>query len=215
MKLLPLSSKSCMLIERCEVMRKKAHVYLARYLMDQLDWEEFEQYKKAFYIGSVLPDVKPTFLYRRHEFEGCFDHMLRMMDKLAKKHTSEKVKMNSYCMLMGEISHYLADFFTYPHNKEFRDGFAAHCHYEKFLTQRLKEYVKSDEAIDVKNHVLALGTREEIEAYVKKEHRAYRREGMGLQNDVTYIVKVSYLVIEALIHMFTKTRMQMIAGAQA
>lgn len=30
-------------------------------------------HRKAFYLGSILPDCKPSFLTQRHEFEGTFE----------------------------------------------------------------------------------------------------------------------------------------------
>ena len=53
-------------------MRKKSHITLARYLVKESRDKELKKHKYAFYLGSVLPDIKPSFIYRRHEMKGTF-----------------------------------------------------------------------------------------------------------------------------------------------
>ena len=49
-------------------MRKKSHISLARYIVNSLDDKELKKHRFSFYIGSVLPDIKPSFIYKRHMF---------------------------------------------------------------------------------------------------------------------------------------------------
>ena len=51
-------------------MRKKSHISLARYIVNSLDDKELKKHRFSFYIGSVLPDIKPSFIYKRHEING-------------------------------------------------------------------------------------------------------------------------------------------------
>ena len=54
-------------------MRKKSHILLARYLADQMQTTaSLQSHRKAFCLGSILPDIKPSFITRRHEFYGTF-----------------------------------------------------------------------------------------------------------------------------------------------
>ena len=43
-------------------MRKKSHISLAKYLMNNMQVQDLNEHKKAFYIGSILPDIKPSFI---------------------------------------------------------------------------------------------------------------------------------------------------------
>ena len=55
-------------------MRKKSHILLARYLADQMQTTaSLQSHRKAFCLGSILPDIKPSFITRRHEFYGTFE----------------------------------------------------------------------------------------------------------------------------------------------
>ena len=53
-------------------MRKKSHISLARYIVANTKDEELKKHKLSFYIGSILPDCKPSFVYKRHEISGTF-----------------------------------------------------------------------------------------------------------------------------------------------
>ena len=54
-------------------MRKKSHISLAQYIVKDMEVPVMMDHRKAFYLGSILPDCKPSFLTQRHEFEGTFD----------------------------------------------------------------------------------------------------------------------------------------------
>ena len=46
-------------------MRKKSHISLARYIVNNMEDNDLKKHKLSFYIGSVLPDIKPSFVYKR------------------------------------------------------------------------------------------------------------------------------------------------------
>ena len=50
-------------------MRKKSHISLAGYLVREMNLEEFDRHKKAFYLGSILPDLTPKMITSPHEFQ--------------------------------------------------------------------------------------------------------------------------------------------------
>ena len=54
-------------------MRKKSHISLAQFIVKNSDSLELNQHKKAFYLGSILPDCKPSFLTEKHQFNGTFE----------------------------------------------------------------------------------------------------------------------------------------------
>lgn len=71
-------------------MRKKSHISLARYVVNALDDEELRKHKFAFYVGSILPDIKPSFIYRRHEMDGTFADLKRHIERLSEGRKSDK-----------------------------------------------------------------------------------------------------------------------------
>ena len=63
-------------------MRKKSHISLARYIVANTEDEGLKKHWLSFYIGSVLPDCKPSFIYKRHEITGTFPKLRKDIDAL-------------------------------------------------------------------------------------------------------------------------------------
>ena len=128
-------------------MRKKSHISLARYMVENLKDEELKRHKFSFYLGSILPDIKPSFLYKRHEMDGTFPYVSRHIRRLSEGDALiRKKKGCKYYRDLGQISHYLADYFTFPHNTIYPGSLKDHCSYEEKLKRDLRSYLKSGEA---------------------------------------------------------------------
>ena len=115
-------------------MRKKSHISLARYIVANTKDEELKKHKLSFYIGSILPDCKPSFVYKRHEINATFPLVRRNIAYFVegkKNHTPKRKRM--YYKNLGEITHYVADYFTFPHNKTYPGSLKDHCAYEEKL----------------------------------------------------------------------------------
>ena len=102
-------------------MRKKSHISLARYLVEDIQVPEMLEHRKAFYLGSILPDCKPSFLTQRHEFGETFDMVQERIYALSMDDELIRTNARAYMRQLGEVIHYLADYFTFPHNKPMRE----------------------------------------------------------------------------------------------
>ncbi len=118
-------------------MRKKSHILLARYLADQMEVSEsLQSHRKAFCLGSILPDIRPSFLTKKHEFFGTIDEIegkITRLVEVAPEERNERV----YWRQFGEVIHYMADYFTFPHNKTYTGTLIEHGQYEKALKNDL------------------------------------------------------------------------------
>jgi len=63
-------------------MRKKSHISLAKYLVDSMGVQDLQEHKKSFYIGSIIPDLKPSFLTKRHTIEDTFETLINEIKAL-------------------------------------------------------------------------------------------------------------------------------------
>ena len=95
-----------------------SHISLARYIVANTEDEGLKKHWLSFYIGSVLPDCKPSFIYKRHEITGTFPKLRKDIDALihGKENRFPKRK-RMYYMNLGEITHYVADYFTKRNKK--------------------------------------------------------------------------------------------------
>jgi len=199
-------------------MRKKSHVSLSLYLIKNIDSQLLSEHKKAFVMGSILPDCKPSFVTTKHNMEETFDMVTAFISKLTVDSDDFKKISTSYCRKLGEVTHYLADYFTFPHNGEFDGNMKDHCMYEKYLKFALKDYINSDEVYINKYVASTFNTPEELCQFVMWLHESYidsheaidSNANMGsyqsIQRDCKYIVTLTHIVTAGILHLMEMNR---------
>jgi hypothetical protein len=185
-----------------DIMRKKSHISLASYLMKSMKTEELVNHKKAFYLGSILPDCVPSFIIRRHCIEGTFEVMKAEILKITDDYDMDKGITRYYCRHLGVITHYVADYFTFPHNEIFEGTLREHCSYEKDLKFALRTYVKSDEAKQVREKNGTFQTVDDICKFIAEMHKEYLKAIKVVKMDCMYIVALCHKVVDAILQIF-------------
>lgn len=177
-------------------MRKKSHISLAQYIVYSLNETELVKHRKAFYIGSILPDCKPSFLTKRHEFNGTFDEIKEEIGRL----TSMEYKQNfrSFCRDVGQVIHYIADYFTFPHNAIYEGNLKDHCRYEKHLKIALSTYIKKKELEKAEPFPMLFYTPQALCMFIRERHQEYLQLRHTLQEDCSYIVSLCQQVVHSL-----------------
>ena len=164
-------------------MRKKSHILLARYLADQMQTTaSLQSHRKAFCLGSILPDIKPSFITRRHEFYGTFEDVKNRMKELADIRPDES-NQRVYWRRFGEVIHYMADYFTFPHNKTYTGSFSQHNHYEKVLKNRLKECIQQGEAHAYLEPAIRFADFSTLIDYIEATHEKYLNKLRSVEED--------------------------------
>ena len=184
-------------------MRKKSHISLAMYIVDSLQEQGLERHKKAFYLGSILPDCKPSFLTERHEIEGTFPKLQGQLKNLVELINASEINLRVFYRRLGEIIHYIADYFTFPHNAHYPGNLKDHCLYEKVLKKSLREYIKSGEAVRnrvwIQESAKQFQSTEAICEFIWKAHDRYVRIKNTVEEDCRQIVALCHQVVEAVL----------------
>ncbi len=182
-------------------MRKKSHILVARYLADQMSVEEsLQSHRKAFCLGSILPDIKPSFLTRKHEYFGTFEEIQQKMRQLVECR-SGRVKERVYWRRLGEVMHYMADYFTFPHNINFTGNLYEHNKYEKHLKNHLKRYIESGAVKSMEVQPVCFGSFSELVEYIKGCHERYLLKERNIAEDVQYILSICFQVVYGILHL--------------
>lgn len=186
-----------------EMMRKKSHISLAKYIVNSISEQDMMAHKKAFYLGSILPDCKPSFLTERHEIEGTFPKVQEQMRVLVDKHKNFQINTRVFYRRLGEIIHYIADYFTFPHNTHYTGSLKDHCMYEKELKKSLKEYIENGDALKqcvwIRNNKGVLNSTEAICQFIQMAHDRYVKKKNTVEEDCRQIVVLCHQVVEAII----------------
>lgn len=188
------------------LMRKKSHMSLSMYLVDSMDNELLENHKKAFIMGSILPDCKPSFVTTKHNIDETFDIVCRFIDELTVDTDGFKRISTAYCRKLGEVTHYLADYFTFPHNDIFDGNIREHCKYEKHLKKALKQYIRSRHVAVNRQIIDSLTTPQDLIDYVIKIHNQYLSCDKTVESDCMYIVSLCHVIVAGILNILTMNR---------
>lgn len=186
-------------------MRKKSHISLARLLLANMKVQDLNNHKKAFYIGSILPDLTPSFLTRRHTIDETFDILVNEIKRVTVNYDVIRGINGYYARRLGVITHYLSDYCTYPHNSIFKGTMKEHIYYEKALKFSLRDYVGKDEAkMDRENHT-TIHSLEDIIEFIQNTHREYIKAIKAVKVDIQYIVYLCHKVVDVILRFFETT----------
>lgn len=180
-------------------MRKKSHISLSRFLVVNMNKEELRKHRKAFYFGSILPDCMPSFLTRRHTFDDTFYIVRKEIENLVENHSIDNEINRKFCRKLGVVTHYIADYFTFPHNKNFTGSLKDHCQYENVLKHQLKEYVQTLEFKRESLKETRFETLEELFVFIHEVHERYLMKLSEVKKDIQYIVTICFEVVAAII----------------
>lgn len=183
-------------------MRKKSHISLARYIVRSMEENQFVQHRKAFYLGSILPDCKPSFLSTKHEFEGTFPMVKESINRLIENQGLYGTNQRAFMRHLGEVIHYLADYFTFPHNAIYPGSLKDHCVYEGELKIALREYIWSGRAASEQKEFLSFDSASQLFDFIQKTHEEYLRIKHTIEEDCRYIVRLCHQVAVAVIELF-------------
>lgn len=186
-------------------MRKKSHILLARYLADQMTASEsLQSHRKAFCLGSILPDIKPSFITKRHEFYGTFHEVQEKLKVLVEDGT-DRYKERVFWRRMGEIFHYIADYFTFPHNRTFTGTLVEHNSYEKELKNQLKSYIRNGDADQYAGYAIRFTSFGQLTEYIQDKHAVYLKKERNISDDIRYILNVCFQVFQGVCSLCMKS----------
>uniref|UniRef100_UPI003FEF6CA1 zinc dependent phospholipase C family protein n=1 Tax=Roseburia sp. TaxID=2049040 RepID=UPI003FEF6CA1 len=189
-------------------MRKKSHISLARHIVATTDDAELKKHRFLFYIGSVLPDIKPSFLYKRHEMTSTFPAISKHIERLSEGEKVLKHKNRKYYLDLGQISHYLADYFTFPHNRTYPGSLKDHCSYEEKLKLDLREYIKSGRAAKQQIKKEKFENAKELCDFIQRAHDDYLAHKHDVEDDIRHIVEVNRKALAGMMDVLAEKRIE-------
>ena len=169
-----------------------------------MNLEEFDRHKKAFYLGSILPDLTPKMITSPHEFQTSYEELQGRIHTLLQDAGTGDYKERVLFRRMGVVMHYLADYFTFPHNVTYGGSLKDHCLYERDMKYALRSYVRTSEAQQIfrlqQMRQGQIRTANELFAYIERMHRDYLRHPHSAQDDCRWIVELCSWVMIGMVN---------------
>lgn len=175
-------------------MQTRDHKMLAEFLVAEMGSNIPYLYKKVFIFGSMEPDINLfTYLhgltrgkkFHGHHYENILLVMRKLFDFLQKEESFGLRKY--YCL--GKLTHYVADAFTFPHNKEFCGNLKKHCRYESVLHDQFQNILQNQKIMEI--------NRKGIDSfcYIEDLHKEYLREAGTYEIDCRYILQAASMLL--------------------
>ena len=115
-------------------MRLKIHHMIGKNVCSELKESGLYIHERLFLFGNLFPDLIHSYFWRRHEYKDSREYIRKKLDKIKKG-----PKLFSFHL--GVLSHYICDYFCYPHSACYNRGLIQHILYE--IRQKVpKNYYK-------------------------------------------------------------------------
>lgn len=189
-------------------MRKKSHISLAKGIIHGLDMEDRIKHRFTFYLGSIWPDCIPSFLVKRHCIDETFEIFCKKMNRFVNKYKLHKDMGFVSTMRMGVITHYVADYFTFPHNSHYDGGFKEHCIYEEALKHKMYSYIHEVRSTTEDRKPDAMTDVDQISAYIKNKHSEYMGVKGNTDSDCGYSFTACLKVVHSLLEIARESKLQ-------
>lgn len=180
-----------------------SHTRVANLLLSHIEATTrvtFDQ--NAFRYGNLKPDLTGTYLTKRHYPSIMFEEVKDKIRLFCKKYTIHAVNGRELSIDLGEICHYLTDFFCYPHNDDiYPHGLLAHYIYEKRTALCLHRSLTQAHFEGWVEGLHAPFTVEGLIARIEALHKKYHDlPEHGIPSDIEYICRVTTLCVRGIIH---------------
>ncbi len=181
-----------------------SHTRVARILLGYVEEScgvTFDQ--SAFYYGNLKPDLTGTYLTKRHYPSLMFDEVMEKIRAFVDRHPLADENGRELSTDLGEICHYITDFFTFPHNDDIYDrNLLAHYIYEKRISFRIGRRIDEEKFSRWVSPVIPPFTTESLVEQITQLHRQYitTTQRHCIANDMVYICRACTMVMLSIIN---------------
>ena len=155
----------------------------------------------AFRYGNLKPDLTGTYLTKRHYPSLMYDEVMEKIRRFVDTYTIEPVNGRDLSVDLGEICHYLTDFFCYPHNDDiYSRNLLAHYLYEKRITLSIRRRLTEQDFARWAAPVLPPFSLDALMNRIESMHARYKTELHGIDHDLIYICQVCATLVLSIIN---------------
>jgi hypothetical protein len=105
-------------------MRLEIHHRIGKKVCGELKELGLRVNERLFYFGNLFPDLIQSYLWCRHEYQHSREYVRKKIEKLKKQPLL-------FSFHLGILTHYICDYFCYPHSGVYDKGLFQHFIYER------------------------------------------------------------------------------------
>ena len=164
-------------------METKNHLALAKYLVQETSDQMLDRYKNVFVLGNIMPDINLLTYFQGRHYTDFTSVKKKIIQLLAKPFWNA-----ADIYILGIITHYIADFFTRPHNQQYRVNLIDHYKYESTLCAVIKDCL--DHKPNRNRYNMPLKS-EDLITHIETKHQEYLEIKTSPVDDCYFIISIS------------------------
>lgn len=138
-----------------------------------------------FLFGNIAPDLNFFTYIKGHTYHSRLPLIKKEVSALFR---TKKWNYKSFYHL-GIVTHYIADFYTYPHNKNFYGSLKDHFDYERKFCYFFYQKIKEPKLPDAASSYCIDKTPHQFLKHLQLTHKKYMRTPPSLSKDYHYIFR--------------------------
>lgn len=188
-----------------------SHTHIARLLLPYIEAQTgivIDQ--TAFFYGNLKPDLTGTYLTVRHYPSLMMEEVIHRIYVFCDKYTIEEAQTSrDFVVDLGEICHYITDFFTYPHNDDiYHKNLLQHYIYEKRMTWGLSRRLTQTTYDELVLNLTPSLRIDQLVDRLRTTHDAYKIHASTIQTDLAFISKMVTMVAVSILGVLQMEKVQ-------
>ncbi len=181
-----------------------SHVRVAHLLLDYVEQTCgvcFDQ--SGFVYGNLKPDLTGTYLKKRHYPSLMMEDVKDKIRNFIDKYTIGETNGYDLSVDLGEICHYITDFFTFPHNDDiYFHNLFAHYVYEKRIALVIRRRMTEARFEQWVSAVIPPVETDALISRLCSMHDAYKSSGRKhcINDDLIHICRATAMVVLSIIN---------------
>ncbi len=186
-------------------MDSKSHTKVARTLLGYMEEKLGVRFDvSGFLHGNLRPDLRCEYVRRegRHYPSLRFEEVMQKIVDFTQTYKIRPDDNNRELSGdLGEILHYITDFFCFPHNDDiYHRNLFAHYIYEKHMTLLINKIISDKKYRTWVKELSVPFTVDALISRIRKLHEKYRTQVMHtIQDDVMHVCKVCTMVAMSIV----------------
>lgn len=186
-----------------------SHVRVAHLLLDYVEQTCGVTFDRSgFVYGNLKPDLTGTYLTKRHYPSLMMDEVMEKIRVFTERHTIGPENDHDVSVDLGEICHFITDFFTYPHNDDIYDhNLLAHYLYEKRIALVIRRRMTEAKFEHWASPVIPPVTVDALINRIGDMHEKYRVQSNRhcIDDDLVHICRATAMLVLAMVNITYET----------
>ena len=188
-------------------MKSASHQAMGYLLQETLEKEGIKLDCELFVLGNLLPDYLPELILSPHFTNKCQREIRLFTATLASSRAAGDAELPpEYSLRLGILCHYMTDYFTFAHSREFPQNLSRHSAYEQGLDDFFRAHYSADECLLASESGWRADSARDVAQSLFSLRRQYKTAERAYETDLQYAFTACLLAARELVRLSAQGR---------